>query len=360
MNRVFKKDAKDFIESVKSLRELQTPESENHMYDELMQVGFIMPVLINGEVHEDKDGKQTISEGATFSFPTIASPEGQQYFMAFTDGTELQKYQSKQPLHALTFGFDDYAAVIMQNKEIAGFVVDPYGTNVVYPRDLVQSLKEQKEIMEKGHTERIFQANEKVMIGEPAKEPKALKDALSAFAKKDKRIQALYLQLMMQKDQQSYIIAVDADMKDPRSIFSQLADSCRMHLDGMYLDIVDVRSELGMHILEKAEPFYKKMFYKKPWIPFLAKIEDCFYLKDGRCVVGVEVLHGKLSDNGEIVCLNEQQEPLFISAALGIEYGKERVKVARLQENGKYGSHFGILMKDHDKEYKKGYYLKGK
>ena len=33
MNKQFKTDAQDFLNSVQVLREVQTPESENHMYD---------------------------------------------------------------------------------------------------------------------------------------------------------------------------------------------------------------------------------------------------------------------------------------------------------------------------------------
>ena len=360
MNKQFKTDAQDFLNSVQVLREVQTPESENHMYDELMQVKFLMPVVIHGELKEGADGKQILDEKTTFTFPSLATTKGDQYFMAFTSGEEMQKYPNKDRMHALTFTFDDYAKIIIQSEEIKGFVVDPYGMNIVYPKELVLSLKEQKEIREKGHSERVLHAQEHVMIGEPAKEPKELKAALKAYAKKDKTIQALYLQLMIYEEQQSYVVAVDADATNLKDVFDQLADAGRKHLKGMYLDFVDVHSELGIHVEEKTEPFYKKMFYKKLDIPFLAVIEECFHLKDGRCVVGVKVLHGKLSDNGEVSCLNEQRERLFTSCAQGIEYGRERVKVAKVNDTGRYGSHYGILMKDHPEDFKKGYFLSGK
>ena len=56
MNKQFKTDAQDFLNSVQVLREVQTPESENHMYDELMQVKFLMPVVIHGELKSGADG----------------------------------------------------------------------------------------------------------------------------------------------------------------------------------------------------------------------------------------------------------------------------------------------------------------
>lgn len=62
MNKQFKTDAQDFLNSVQVLREVQTPESENHMYDELMQVKFLMPVVIHGELKEGADGKQILDE----------------------------------------------------------------------------------------------------------------------------------------------------------------------------------------------------------------------------------------------------------------------------------------------------------
>ena len=91
MNKQFKTDAQDFLNSVQVLREVQTPESENHMYDELMQVKFLMPVVIHGELKEGADGKQILDEKTTFTFPSLATTKGDQYFMAFTSGEEKQK-----------------------------------------------------------------------------------------------------------------------------------------------------------------------------------------------------------------------------------------------------------------------------
>ena len=70
-------------------------------------------------------------------------------------------------------------------------------------------------------------------------------------------------------------------------------------------------------------------------------------------------IRDRLSDNGEVSCLNEQRERLFTSCAQGIEYGRERVKVAKVNDTGRYGSHYGILMKDHPEDFKKGYFLSG-
>ena len=91
MNKQFKTDAQDFLNSVQVLREVQTPESENHMYDELMQVKFLMPVVIHGELKEGADGKQILDEKTTFTFPSLATTKGDQYFMAFTGGEERQE-----------------------------------------------------------------------------------------------------------------------------------------------------------------------------------------------------------------------------------------------------------------------------
>lgn len=66
MNKQFKTDAQDFLNSVQVLREVQTPESENHMYDELMQVKFLMPVVIHGELKEGADGKQILMKNDVY------------------------------------------------------------------------------------------------------------------------------------------------------------------------------------------------------------------------------------------------------------------------------------------------------
>lgn len=66
---------------------------------------------------------------------------------------------------------------------------------------------------------------------------------------------------MIYEEQQSYVVAVDADATNLKDVFDQLADAGRKHLKGMYLDFVDVHSELGIHVAEN-RTFYKRCFIR--------------------------------------------------------------------------------------------------
>jgi hypothetical protein len=140
---------------VLAIKEMQcndTKEMQNQMINEVMKAHFISPVNISPVPGPTDDaGKVVLKEETTISFNMIVNPDNQQFFLAFTDWDELGKWGKSENQQTLITTFDDYAAMVLDEKgNSAGFVINPYGGNVVFNKDMVRALRDEKERRAKG------------------------------------------------------------------------------------------------------------------------------------------------------------------------------------------------------------------
>ncbi len=134
------------VGSIELLKAEDTQEHRNLFVSEMMKARFLTPVVLTPPPVPDGEGIVRIDPKCKVQFPMLSTPDGKQFLMAFTDGQELKKWQNveKQPTFAL--GFDDYAGMLLsKDKEgnvnpAAGFVINPYGGNIVVTKDMVAAL----------------------------------------------------------------------------------------------------------------------------------------------------------------------------------------------------------------------------
>lgn len=89
----------------------------------------LLSVAIFSQEPTPKDnGTSTIEAGTKIGFPKVTYQDGKYtYFPAYTDWTELGKNSNldKEP-KTMVFGFDDYAAFILDKSNDDGLVINPY------------------------------------------------------------------------------------------------------------------------------------------------------------------------------------------------------------------------------------------
>ena len=76
----------------------------------------------------------------------LTAPDGKNFFMAFTDMMEFKKWkkdgesQEDKPFFALTM--DEFCAMTMRRDSVSmGAVINPFGANILVPREMMASLK---------------------------------------------------------------------------------------------------------------------------------------------------------------------------------------------------------------------------
>jgi len=250
----------ELVQVIKEMLENNTKEMQDRMINEVMKAHFISPVNISPTPnHSDEAGKVVLKEQTTISFDIIENTANQQFFLAFTDWEELGKWRKNENQQTLVLTFDDYAAMVLNEKGNSdGFVVNPLGGNVIFSKAMVMALRDEKERRAKrGVVEQVVKKDTTIQLGQPRVYPEELVKAITDYLKKQKNANAAYLQLMINEGEQSYLVIVDST-GDRRVLFDGIANVATSHLNGMFIDLVPYDSDLGKNGVNNIKPFYKR------------------------------------------------------------------------------------------------------
>lgn len=138
--------------AIELMKAEDTPEHRNMFLEEVTKASFLAPAIIDPEPAEDAEGKPVIAQGSKVQFPMLSANDGKRFFMAFTDEREYDKWVEKAPKKFPTFAltFDDYAAMVLKRDPqgnicpALGVVINPYGANVILPREMLAGVMSSK------------------------------------------------------------------------------------------------------------------------------------------------------------------------------------------------------------------------
>lgn len=251
----------ELLAAIESMRQDGSQENMNKMITIMMESKFLSPVIIDPPpAVSEGDQPINLGEGSKISFNLITNADNKKFFMAFSDHEELRKWKNEPNQQTAILTFDDYAGFILKEDSNAdGYVINPFGANIIFTKEQVKSLKEQKDIIEKGAVKHKINKDEPVKIGQPRVMPKELIDALAERMRKMKNISSAYFTMMQQGDIQSFLVVVDFE-GDREEVFNSLAEVARPYLEGMFISFVEMNSELGANAVREITPFYKKRF----------------------------------------------------------------------------------------------------
>lgn len=133
-NRVVGMDTKItnvlLVEAIRQMKANENPETRNAVIDEtVMRAKFLMPVTI---------------EEDSMKFNMVTNSDKQNYFVAYTDWEEMKPAVSGPDQKAMIMTFDDYAMLEKKNIQTAGFVINPFTTNLIFRKDYVLELFDKK------------------------------------------------------------------------------------------------------------------------------------------------------------------------------------------------------------------------
>lgn len=131
------------VGSIELLKAEDTPEHRQMFLDELQKAKFLSPVVIDPVPVPDENGRVTIARDAKVQFPMLSTEDGRKFFMAFTDWTELKRWRDEENQQTFAMNFDDYAGMLLRKdaqgniSPALGFVINPFGGNIVVTREMV-------------------------------------------------------------------------------------------------------------------------------------------------------------------------------------------------------------------------------
>lgn len=211
----------------------------------------------NGNFEPDESGNVVLEENARITFPMLNGPENKPYFPVFTDWEQLREWEpcKEADVDTLILTFDDYYAMVEDNEN--GVVINPFSDNIIFTNAHMHHFKEVKELNATGRSEHVITERTEVMIGEPEQYPTEMTDAVIKYAKKMKNINAIWLKLMMDGTEKSFLLTVDFT-GDRAATFDGIASVARPYIPyGMFINMISAGEPTAESIV-KDKPFYKR------------------------------------------------------------------------------------------------------
>lgn len=233
----------------------------NELCGEIVMNAHFLSVIKFSKEPESKGSNQVVvTKGTQIAFPMLSTQDNRKFYPAFIDWTELGKWSAMKDTKpkTLILSFDDYAAMVLDSNGGDGFVINPFSDNLILDRKIINHLREKKNSIKSGITEYQAKKNTQVILGEPKEYPTAMADAICTYAKTDKRIRSIWLKLMERDEKFSYLLVVDFQGDEPKSVFSKIGEAAQPFLNGKYLDMVPYSEQFGADAVKDAKPFYKK------------------------------------------------------------------------------------------------------
>lgn len=243
------------VEAIQTARQQTTEENWAAMVREATRARFITPVDLSPA--ETGAQERSAKREPSFSLHMIEdSASGQRFYLAFTDWEELGKWRKSPGQRVLILTFDDYLRIVLDGKmRTGGFIINPYGGNVVLSRAMLEAVRRERDgrsperlVMEKGTT---------LQLGLPAENPDALTGAIAAYLETQANVEAAYLQLMEVEGTPSYLVVVDFT-GDRKALFHGISAAASGALSDLPLDLVSCESDFWRETTLDLEPFYKR------------------------------------------------------------------------------------------------------
>lgn len=254
----------DLLKAIENMQENNTKETVDEMVNQVMRAKFITPAKIHApeNVARTQNGKTIMQQQSQVQFQLIQNENKEQYFPAFTDEEQLNKWSvADKGFTPTVMTFVDYANVLADPKcPIKGFVINPFGKSVAFPKGMVMNLMQQVQANKnKGFYKKEFSKNERLEFKDPEEYPIDLMAAVIGVLQERDDVNAAYLRLFKPEsdNKQSYLIIVDFD-GDMNEIFSAIGKAASPHLNGMQLSMMPYSLEIAKKAVENVDPFFTK------------------------------------------------------------------------------------------------------
>ena len=135
------------IEAIKIDRD---PKKIEVVLEEILKATFLCPATVSVPPVADKDGDLYLPADCEVSHNMVRDKEGRLLLLAFTCQEEMDKWLETREINDFVYGFGmnftEYADMMIQKLPdgtrgpAQGFVIDPYGCNMVVDRDMVANI----------------------------------------------------------------------------------------------------------------------------------------------------------------------------------------------------------------------------
>ncbi|MGN0454892.1 MAG: enhanced serine sensitivity protein SseB [Ruminococcus sp.] len=254
----------ELLAAIDAMQEDNSKENVDKMVNLVMNSKFISPAKIQPpqNVAKSQNGKTVMQQQRQVQFRLIQNGEQQQYFPAFTDEDEMKKWKgAESDSDMMLVTFEDYANMLADpNSPVSGFVINPFGKSVAFPKNMVMSLMQQLQASKNGgFVKKQFNKDEKLQFSDPEEYPIDMMAAVISLLQDRDDVNSAYLRLFKPEsaEKPSYLIILDFS-GNMEEIFTAVAKAASPHLDGMQLSMMPYGLDIAQKAVEGVQPFFTK------------------------------------------------------------------------------------------------------
>ena len=242
-------DSQKLKDLLKKMYKDNNPELENDILEEIiMKVNFLSYINSNKNNNEIDLGN--------INFNVLTTDNNKIYLPAFTDLEELSKWGIPSNMDTITLNFDNYVEIILENENIEGLVINPFGDSYILSREWLRELKDMKKDRLKVNEIRI-EANSKILISEPKQLPTMMMDAIKDCCDSLENVNKAWILEMITEKDKSWLLILDFE-GDKNYIFSKISQATRNYLGNMYLDMLPYEDDFARNSVQNHKAFYNK------------------------------------------------------------------------------------------------------
>ena len=258
----------ELLEAIEAMQEDNSPENVNRMIECVMRAKFIIPANVSKPVpvaRNNGNGGTVMQQQSQIQFQLIENQDKEKFFPAFTDKEERDKWQQAQGKHDVVMTFDSFYQVLTTpDCNVLGFVINPFGKSVAFPKPMVISLKQQKDAREAngGLRKQKIENDENVQLSDPNPDeyPIDMMASVINYLQERDDVNAAYLRMFQRENQEkpSYLIIVDFEGDKMTEIFKGISTFANPHLGGFELSMMPYSFPFAQKAVAGVEPFFEK------------------------------------------------------------------------------------------------------
>lgn len=245
------------MSALHAVRDNRTDEADNRLIRELHQAQYLVPAHVDGEIEENQ-----LKQGGQIRFILISSPDGQDFFPAFTDWSAVDLWAEKSGLaerpNAVALSYGDIRELLQSAQKVGGFVVNPFRDGLILTRQQMEYFDSHTASVE----EQAAGKSTQITVGAPKEYPRQLVDAVSRVFRKHAEIGRAWLFLAKREDEEhsNYLVIAEFTGDDGRrkELFAEAAQAALPYLNGKFLDFLSYGEEFSRDACSHADPFYEK------------------------------------------------------------------------------------------------------
>ena len=154
-------------EAIEAMQAEGSKQNIDNMINKVIEAKFILPARVTQIPSASTTNGRTVMNNQTqVQFRLLENTKKEKFFGVFTDIEELYRWKGNEEAQKVVTDFDSIAHMVMDPKSnVLGFVINPFGKSVTFPKNMVISIKQQRDYMRMENN--TLKNGSQIKLGEP-------------------------------------------------------------------------------------------------------------------------------------------------------------------------------------------------